>query len=189
MGKPVVTLCQAFFSVRELSAPPPPPIRWGPKVGRAGPPPAPTALRVLRGDPASRLNRYEPLPPLAEATAPEWLAPDALELWGRLAPSLEDAGLLSVWDVELFASYCDAATRHREAGRQLDAGGSVIMVDARDRHGRVTGTRSTMSPWFLVWRVTGDVASRLGSRFGLSPSDRSSLRIQPAPPARSTDRF
>jgi P27 family predicted phage terminase small subunit len=52
---------------------------------------------------------------------PSWLSGDARSIWDGLAPDLERRGVLTVWDVEAFANYCDAAARRRRAVARLEA--------------------------------------------------------------------
>lgn len=65
--------------------------------------------------------------------------------------------------------YCDAVARHEEACEQLDAEGAVV-----------TGARGgpVRNPWALTWSDTAEVAARLGARFGLTPSDRSQIKVE-----------
>ncbi len=95
-------------------------------MGRRGPPPKPTALRVLHGDRKDRINTSEPSPAAAEVRPPDWLGGEALGVWRRLAPDLERKGVLSAWDVEAFAVYCDAAVRHVKSVERLDVEGEVV---------------------------------------------------------------
>ena len=134
-------------------------------MGRRGPAPKPTALRSLRGERMSG----EPVPASTGVSCPESLSAAAKAVWDRLAPDLERKGVLTPWDVDAFAFYCDAIVRHREACERLDAEGVVV-----------TGARGgpIRNPWAMTWRETAEVATRLGARFGLTPADRSQVRPQ-----------
>lgn len=158
-------------------------------MSKPGPTPAPTAIKMIRGDRRDRINHDEPLPPLGGVSPAGWLSPLAVEVWNDYGPALEQAAVLTQWDRESFARWCDGVVRHREAARHLDVEGPVVEVVARDNHGKVTGTREAVSPWFRIWLATGEVANRIGAKFGMTPSDRSGLRVQPARPPDSTDRF
>src|SRR5437660_1164931 len=53
-------------------------------MGRRGPAPTPTRLRVLRGETRpSQVNRAEPEPLAGQPVAPADLDPDAREVWAR----------------------------------------------------------------------------------------------------------
>lgn len=126
---------------------------------------------------------------MAEVVAPDHLSPAALAVWDQYAGDLERAGLLTSWDAGLFGLWCCALVRNEEANRRLDIEGVVVEAPVFDRNGQPTGFRSLVSPWFLVWRHTGETAARIGAKFGLSPSDRAGLRVNPVRPPVSTDRF
>lgn len=56
-------------------------------MGKRGPAPKPTALRVLHGDRKDRINDAEPQPAEGEVTAPEELSDDARAIWDQLPPT------------------------------------------------------------------------------------------------------
>lgn len=139
--------------------------------------PAPTAMKLVKGERKDRINDDAPIPDLEEVVAPEWLSEEALTVWDEYAPRLERRKVLTAWDVEAFAGWCDAASRRRTAAEHLDAEGEVIVSEVFDRNGKPTGTRSTQSPWMLVWKSANEVMQRVGARFGLTPSERSQLNV------------
>ncbi len=155
-------------------------------MGRAGQgrPSRPTALKVIRGERASRINTAEPIPADGEVLRPTWLSASAAEVWGTYAPDLIARKILTPWDVEHFAVWCDAAATARAASAALDAQGMVIETDAFDRNGRNTGKRLTRNPWVLVLKDSTSTMQRFGARFGMTPSDRAQLNVAP-PTARS----
>lgn len=69
-------------------------------MGKRGPAPKPTGLRVLHGDRADRINRDEPQPDEGDVQPPAWLGEAALEVWHTLADELTAKGVLTAWDVE-----------------------------------------------------------------------------------------
>jgi P27 family predicted phage terminase small subunit len=87
----------------------------------SGPPPVPTNLRILRGNPSKRPIRPEPQPPrTAEPPEPpSFLTGVAADEWWRAAPTLHRLGLLTVLDVAAFAAYCQAYKRWRTAEEAL----------------------------------------------------------------------
>jgi phage terminase small subunit len=85
-----------------------------------GPPPIPTRLKLLRGNPGhQKLNRAEPQPPSAKKCPepPEGLAGDAREAWLYQAPRLHRIGLLTEVDTIALEIYAVAFERR---GRSPD---------------------------------------------------------------------
>ena len=146
-------------------------------MGKRGKPPAPTALKLVRGDRRSRVNRNEPIPPPADPAAPSWLTADALVVWKRLAPSLERSGVLTVWDVDVFAGFCTAVALRGEAERHIQEEGAVVEAPVFNKNGDITGHRLQRNQWLLVAKQAFDEVSRSGARFGLTPSDRAQINL------------
>jgi len=158
-------------------------------MGKRGPRPKPTAVRVLHGDRKDRINTSEPRPAAGEVVAPDRLSPSARRTWDRLGPDLEAKGVLTFWDVDAFAAYCDAVARRDAAARELDAHGEVVRADVFDRNGKATGHRTVVNPWHRVWKDATDSMLRIGARFGLTPSDRSQVKTTPEKNDRGVERF
>ncbi|MFD1048130.1 P27 family phage terminase small subunit, partial [Kibdelosporangium lantanae] len=95
-------------------------------MGRRGPAPKPTSLRILHGDRQDRINTSEPVPPATEVTAPDWLSDKARQIWDRLAPSLTARKVLTSWDVDAFAVLCEALSRYATATQLVN--GSALLV-------------------------------------------------------------
>lgn len=146
-------------------------------MGKRGPAPAPTALRLVRGDRKSRINRNEPLPPETDPRPPSWLGRDALAVWKRLAPSLEKAGVLKAWDVDNFAAFCTAVTLRAEAEGHLQEEGAVVEAPVFNKNGDITGHRLQRNQWLLVAKQAGDEVASRGARYGLTPADRAQINL------------
>lgn len=136
--------------------------------GGQGRPSKPTPLKVLHGDRKDRVNSAEPQPAAGPVVPPDGLSDAALSVWAQLAPDLERQGVLTAWDVPAFAVVCDAVARHRKASEILDLEGET----GSNRFGE-----RVVRPWFRVWCDTAAVLAKLGARFGLTPSDRASLKV------------
>lgn len=97
-------------------------------MGIRGPAPKPTALRILQGNPGKlKINSKEPHPPKAEddLEPPAWLSNAGQEAFRRLRADLP---WLTVSDLDLFAGYCNAFARWREAEDFLTAHGMMFVV-------------------------------------------------------------
>ncbi|MFJ6386436.1 phage terminase small subunit P27 family [Streptomyces sp. NPDC091972] len=146
-------------------------------MGKRGPAGKPTALRVLHGDRKDRINTDEPQPDAGEVAPPDWLGDQALEIWDTYAPELEAKRVLTPWDVEAFANWCDAVARRRDAAEHVDEEGAVVELNVFNKNGELTGTRRAKNPWLLALDAADAQVQRYGARFGLTPSDRAGLRI------------
>jgi P27 family predicted phage terminase small subunit len=140
-------------------------------MGRRGPRPAPTAAKRERGVRPDRINPAEPVPSGRVPSCPGWLSPEARGVWRRLAPDLYRRGVLTAWDVDVFAFYCDLVV---QAARARDLLGPALLVQGR-RDGLVTNP---------AWRIYRDAVQQmlaLAREFGLTPSARSELRLTELP--------
>lgn len=132
-----------------------------------GRPAAPTALKLIRGGHPERINDDEPIPAQLEVRPPTWLKGDARKLWDQYAPDLVDKGVLKFWDVPTFAWAC----------RQYVAG--LRSLDKVDSEGpTIKGQRgSVKNPAATHAKECFDQAFKVFTRFGMTPSDRSQLRV------------
>jgi phage terminase small subunit len=140
-------------------------------VGKRGPRPTPTALRVLRGNPSKRpISGDEPQPAsLGTLEPPVWLDETAAAIWTELAPQARELGLLTEFDRPRFAMLCGHLSRWRRH-YQADPDGS-------------DHTRSGLL------RREAEIVARLSSAFGLDPASRVALRVSKKPAADSLDDF
>lgn len=138
-------------------------------MGKRGPAPTPTNLRLLRGETRpSRVNRNEPKPPVDEIVVPPtYLDADARAVWARLAPSLHARGVLTAWDADLFGTFCTAVVHHRRAVELVNQANVLLK----------TPSGVTKHPAMQIIRDQAAIMTTVGGRFGLTPSDRSSLAL------------
>jgi P27 family predicted phage terminase small subunit len=146
-------------------------------MGRRGPAPKPTVLRVLHGDRKDRINTDEPQPDAGEVQAPEWLSADALDVWETYAPDLITKRVLTAWDTEAFANWCDAVARRRDAADHVAAEGAVVAHPVFNKNGDLAGERMGKNAWLLALDAADAQVRHYGARFGLTPSDRSQLKL------------
>lgn len=146
-------------------------------MGKRGPAPKPTNLRVLHGDRSDRINSAEPKPSTTDVVPPAWLSEAGLAVWEQYAPELLRTGVLTAWDVEAFAAWCDAVVRRARAVQALEDEGDILELPVYDKNGKQSGVRLGRNPWAMVLRDADAVTARIGARFGMTPSDRSQLQI------------
>ena len=148
-------------------------------MGRRGPAPEPTALRVLRGNPGRRpLNDAEPQPePITahdrRAECPAWLTGDARLLWKRVAPEAIKKGLLTVLDLPAFEALCQSYARWRQFEKLT--GKNLELAISKGYRNAAVKERQLML--------------QFGARFGFDPSSRSNVKVTPTRPASQVDAF
>ena len=144
-------------------------------MGRRGPHPAPTALKIVRGTRADRINDDEPVPSEMLVEPPAWLQSDAVEIWEHYAPDLTRKGVLTAWDVEAFGVCCDVAARRRKAVAAIASEGEIVAIQVFDKNGKPTGVRRARNPWLIVLNQADGQLRTWAGRFGLTPSDRAQI--------------
>lgn len=133
-----------------------------------GPPPKPTALKVLHGSfkaHPERRNRREARP-VGEVVAPEWLSTQARVLWDQMTPEMVRTGLLTPLDAPLLAEALEALVIARLARHRA----------VQEAMGRISTQPGGPSAAGTYARAIAIVIS-LGSRFGMTPADRSRIAV------------
>ncbi len=155
-------------------------------MGRRGPPPKPTALRLLQGNPAKRpINDAEPKPTKALPRCPDWLPANAKSEWKRVARLLRQLGLLTCADADALTVYCQLYSRWRAAEEFLAKHGEVYPL--RDDKGQVRYMQAF--PQVSIARQLAQLVRCYQQEFGLTPSARSRVRVEaPAAPS-ALERF
>jgi P27 family predicted phage terminase small subunit len=132
--------------------------------------PTPTAIKRLTGNPGKRgLNRAEPTLPPAAPTAPRHLSPAAKKVWKRIAPQLAAARVLADVDTNALALYCTSYARWLEAETALQTDGLTVET----KHGPAP------HPMLRISRLAWDQVVKLSGEFGITPSARTRLKIDP----------
>lgn len=143
-------------------------------MGRRGPPPEPTALKLLKGNPGKRaINHDEPQPAKAEKgerRVPASLPPAGKRLWASLVPELARLNLLTKIDDATLHGACLSYARALEAGAIVKKQGMTIITDKGFviQHPAISIERNSWAAWL-----------KFATQFGLTPSSRSSIHIKP----------
>lgn len=151
-------------------------------MGRRGPPPEPTHLRILKGNPGKRaLPKHEPQPEKAakgSRRCPAWMAPAGKRLWKSLVPELERLNLLTKIDDATLEGACANYARALAAEALVKKQGMVIVTDKgfTIQHPAVSIAKNSWTAWL-----------RFATEFGLTPSARSRIQIQPSAPEKDKD--
>ena len=142
-----------------------------------GPPPKPTALKLLEGNPGKRpLNKNEPKPEVKAPKCPKWLSPGAKKEWRRIVPVLLRMRVLTEADGTHLACWCQAVSRMIEAETQLAQAG-ILYQPKKD--GVPTGY-IIQSPLISVIKGCLQTIDKFGLEFGVTPSSRVRLHADPA---------
>lgn len=138
-------------------------------MGKRGPKPTPTKLKVLRGETRpSRLNPDEPQPLRSFPAPPEHLSEAAREVWKRVRTETAHTGIIRGADAPVLEVYCETLVRYREASDLLGRSGFLIK-----------GARSgelVKNPLVAMVRDLGAQVRALAGELGLTPSSRTTLR-------------
>jgi P27 family predicted phage terminase small subunit len=139
-------------------------------MGRRGPAPKPTNLRVLHGEHRpSRINAAEPTPRDVLPEAPDWLTSAAAEEWGRIAPDLAVMGTAKACDATCLAAYCEAVARLRVATAIVAKAGLILRgEDGTIRKNPAAAQARDASNEVRLW----------AREFGFTPAARQPLRVE-----------
>lgn len=159
-------------------------------MGRRGPPPTPTAIRKLRGNPGKRaLNKAEPVPPPGPTDAPAWLDGKALAMWERISPILRQMRVLDTSDTDALALLCDAYADYLAARDFVKKHGRTYTVSIQKGE-ELDAESGLMTPvWELRYRVRPEVIIKqeawkriraMMQEFGMTPSARSRVTAKAA---------
>ena len=136
-------------------------------MGKRGPKPKPTALRVLEGNPGRLpINPDQPVPS-GEAECPEHLSNDARAVWGQIVAAMPP-GFYTPADAPLLAAFAESWATHKAAAeglrRDRDLFGARLVHDER------------ASAYVRIMAEAARTMASLATRLGLSPADRVGLK-------------
>ena len=141
-------------------------------MGRRGPAPKPTHLKLLEGNPGKRpINKHEPKPKPTTPSVPTWLNPLAKKEWRKISKELEGLGLLTCVDGAALAGYCTAYAAVQEAEIEINKYGKTTYMTN-------TGFIRDIPAIARQQKYLALMRNYL-SEFGLSPSSRSGIDIKP----------
>ena len=140
-------------------------------MGARGPAPLPTDTLKLRGSKRAKYNRpkREPQPVKGRPVCPASLDADEKRVWKRVVALLAAMGVVSKVDTFTLERYCSEYVRWRKAARFLHENGDTYMI----------GQYWKLYPQV---RVAADLSAALGrieDRFGLTPSARTRISVEP----------
>ncbi|WP_394621288.1 phage terminase small subunit P27 family [Lentzea sp. JNUCC 0626] len=147
-------------------------------MGKRGPSPKPTALRLLHGDRADRINTDEPTPRTGLPHCPDDASDEVRQVWDYTVAELQVMGLAFPADRDSLRCYCEAVVAHRRSSAVLAK--SAILV--KGIHGGMV-----RNPALQIQRDAAMTIRAFAGEFGLTPSARSTIRAQEAGRGREED--
>jgi P27 family predicted phage terminase small subunit len=109
------------------------------------------------------------------ALCPKFLSKTARAEWNRVAPMLEDTGLLQASDTMTLAAYCSNYASWREAMDTVKKQGMVIEVVSTTRTGRTV--KPVRNPAVALMHAFEKAMLASAAKFGLDPHSRSRLDV------------
>jgi P27 family predicted phage terminase small subunit len=136
-------------------------------MGKRGPAPAPTSLKLLRGERnQDRINRNEPKPRPTDPTLPDDVSDEVRAVFDETVVELARMGLAFGSDSHALHCYAEAVVAHRHACAVLAK--SPVLV--KGLHGNLV-----RNPALQIQRDTAATVRAFAQEFGLTPSARSSI--------------
>lgn len=152
-------------------------------MGKRGPRPQPTTLKIMRGNPGCRpLNKAEPQPPTDGVVMPSHLGEVAAGKWGELLPLLQAVKVMTRADIEALARYCDTYEWWLATRAKLKKEGDTYPILNDKGEVKYIAQRPEVS---IANKLAAQLR-QLESDFGLSPAARTSLKVEPNAKEEST---
>ena len=140
-------------------------------MGKRGPAPKPTALRLLHGAHQERVNLDEPVPDRSLPLCPDDVSDEVRAIWDYTVAQIDVMGMASKADRDSLRCYCEAVVAHRKASALLAKSGVMI---------KQTEYTVMRNPAFLIQRDAAVTVCRFAQQFGLTPAARSEIRSEHA---------
>lgn len=137
---------------------------------RTGPPPTPTNLRLLKGNPGKRaINKNEPQGNADAVKMPSGLTARGKKVWRKVAPMLQSAGLLTDLDVLALKGLCDAYADYEDYREQVAQSSPII---------KAPSGYPVQNPLISIERKAWEKFMRLMAEFGMTPAARSRIQVE-----------
>lgn len=138
-------------------------------MGRRGPAPKPTSLRLLQGDRKDRINDREPVARDILPDLPDGVAADVAEVWEYTLGELIVMKTVAAADRDSLICYCEAVVAHRKASAILAR--SPVLV--KGIHGNMV-----RNPALQIQRDAAQTIRAFAQEFGLTPSGRTRIQTE-----------
>jgi len=142
-------------------------------MGKRGPKPTPTAIKIARGTQRG-VRADEPTPPTDGITMPPHLGEVAAARWRELLPMLQGVRVMTQADVEALARYCDTYEWWLATRAKLKAEGDTYPILNDGGEVKYIAQRPEVS----IAHKLAQQLRQLEQDFGLNPSARTSLHVE-----------
>lgn len=137
-------------------------------MGKRGVAPAPTGLRLVKGERKSRINTDEPQPREGLPLCPLEASDEVRAVWDYTLDQLDYMKIVTPADRDALYVYCEAVVMHRIATHMLRYEGLVA----------TGGNGSVMKhPAHQIQRDAATLIRAFAQEFGLTPSARSTIKL------------
>lgn len=141
-------------------------------MGKRGQDKKPAELKIYEGNRGHRkINDKRPKPDVRIPVCPAWMKGYARTCWKRLAPELHRLGVLTYVDRDTLAAYCMAVAKLKYAEDHIVAEGEYHTNDK----GNIFRHPASITQGEMMRQIKA-----LGGLFGLNPSSRNDLIVEPA---------
>lgn len=137
-------------------------------MGKRGPRPTPTNLRILHGARPVRINDDEPKPQQGWPECPDSASAEVKQIWDYALRQLITMGTATKADRDALLCYCEAVVVHRNASRDLEEKPDLLIPGA-------TGGM-VRNPVITIQRDAAAQVRQFAQEFGFTPSARSEIR-------------
>ena len=147
--------------------------------------PKPTNLKLLQGNPGKRpINDNEPKPSRIMPTCPDHLDEVARKRWDDLSTMLFDLGLLTQIDGDALAAYCQLYSDWVRLSNEIVKDGSDVQLKHTIDAGGNEFLEMKTNPRVIMKRETLKLLKSFLVEFGMTPSSRTRLGVEPSNPSK-----
>lgn len=139
-------------------------------MGRRGPAPKPTKLKLLMGERNSRINPAEPISRDTTPEPPEGISPEVRDIWDYTLAELQYMKVVTAPDRDALMAYCEAVVLHRKASAIL-AKSPILVKGVMDK-------TLVRNPAIAIQRDAAHAIRVFAQEFGLTPSARTRIRME-----------
>ena len=139
-------------------------------MGRRGPAPTPSAVKMARGETRpSRLNHQQPLPLDRRPVMPTGMSERAQTIWRRVMRDMAHTGAILAADTDTLRIYCETVDMYEQSLDILKKTGLVV------RGAR--GNELVRNPVYQTYRDSRDAERLFARELGLSPAARAGMQV------------